>query len=308
MPHEVSAKLKAAKKSNSTVPGDIFPKMVNDLSDFIAVPLTKIYNTTRLTHRWPLQWKIEYTTVIPKTNSPTSLAECRNLSCTPLFSKVLEKIMVDQIAEELSLDRIQYGGIRGSGTEHFLMDTWENLLYAMEEKCSSVSMISLDYAKAFNRMCHRKCLDAFKKKGASTQTLGLIGSFLVGRTMCVRHNGETSSTQAIPGGSPQGCVSANLLFCVTIEGLEKEEETPTASLSHSEGENEEDVNLTPPFELNGQEAGTTERRQPVPPRVQDPVGTIVIRQHLDEEMIPQFENARADTSLVEHYLLSLIHI
>ena len=108
--------------------------------------------------------------------------------------------MVEQIAEELSLERTQYGGIRGSGTEHFLMDTWENVLQTLEEGCSSVAMISLDYAKAFNRMCHILCLNAFKRKGASTQTLELIGSFLVNQTMCVRHNGETSSARPIPGG------------------------------------------------------------------------------------------------------------
>ena len=42
MPHEVSARLKAAKKSNAMVPGDVFPKMISDLADFIAIPLTKI--------------------------------------------------------------------------------------------------------------------------------------------------------------------------------------------------------------------------------------------------------------------------
>ena len=137
--------------------------------------------------------------------------------------------MVEQIMEEIELSGKQYGGVKNCGTEHFLVDTWEEILQSLDDHRASVNLVSLDYAKAFNRMDHRECLKAFARKGASKHTLRFIASFLYGRTMCVRYAGKTSTRLPIPGGSPQGCVLANLLFCVTIEGIEDgqyEEEVP----------------------------------------------------------------------------------
>ena len=41
---EVAARLKKMRKPKSMVPGDIFPQLVTDYSDFLAIPLTSIYN------------------------------------------------------------------------------------------------------------------------------------------------------------------------------------------------------------------------------------------------------------------------
>ena len=46
----------------------------------------------------------------------------------------------------------QYGGVKGCGTDHFLIDTWENILQELEDNRASVNLMSLDYSKAFNRM------------------------------------------------------------------------------------------------------------------------------------------------------------
>ena len=63
--------------------------MVTELSDILAIPLTDIYNTARCYHSWPELWKEETMIIIPKSQNPTTYSELRNLSCTPLFSKVL---------------------------------------------------------------------------------------------------------------------------------------------------------------------------------------------------------------------------
>ena len=131
--------------------------------------------------------------------------------------------MLDQILEEIDLSDKQYGGRKQCGTEHFIIEAWEKILYTLEDNKSSVNLVSLDYAKAFNRMSHQRCLQAFAQKGVSGHTVRFIASFLVGRQMCVRLDGTTFKTRPIPGGSPQGCVSANVLFCVAIEGLDEGE-------------------------------------------------------------------------------------
>ena len=65
-------------------------------------------------------------------------------------------------------------------------------------------------------MQHQACLNALKRKRASN----IIASFLSGRQMTIKVGQTYSRKQTINGGSPQGCVLANLLFCATIEDLQ----------------------------------------------------------------------------------------
>ena len=54
---EVAARIKKIRKPKSMVPGDIFPCLVTELSDFFAIPLTSIYNEITSTKIWPACWK-----------------------------------------------------------------------------------------------------------------------------------------------------------------------------------------------------------------------------------------------------------
>ena len=149
---------------------------------------------------WPAAWKRETVTVFPKTQSASSFEECRNLSCTPLFSKVMESFLMDMIRSEVKVDESQYGGIKKCGTEHFLLQAWDNILNTLEDNRTSVNIITVNYAKAFNRMSHQHCLLAFKNKGASQPTIDLITAFLRGRTMQVKVE-ALSQPRWINGGS-----------------------------------------------------------------------------------------------------------
>ena len=107
--YQVAAKIRSFKKSKAVVPCDIPPHLVSALSDFAAVPLTYIYNGVLAGHMWPSAWKEEVVTVIPKSNNPQGLSECRNLSCTPLFSKILESYVLERLKSEVPLGRDQCG-------------------------------------------------------------------------------------------------------------------------------------------------------------------------------------------------------
>ena len=110
--YEVAGRLRKFKKPKSTVPGDIFPKLVTQFADFLAVPLADIYNCNTVTKEWPRCWKREFVTIIPKKTSPDSLADLRNISCTLLASKVYESYVLDWLKLEVALRSNQYGGQR----------------------------------------------------------------------------------------------------------------------------------------------------------------------------------------------------
>ena len=106
----VAARLKSFRKPKSQVRGDIPPDLVTKFHDQLAVPLTFIFNQALTNLDWPTLWKAETVAVIPKNGSPAGIGELRNLSCTPLFSKVLESFVLDRIKSEVTLSEKQYGG------------------------------------------------------------------------------------------------------------------------------------------------------------------------------------------------------
>ena len=123
--YEVAGRIRRFKKPRSTVPGDIFPQLVTQFADFLAVPLANIYNCITVTRKWPRCWKREYVTVIPKNSSPQSLSDLRNISCTLLASKMYESYVLDWLKQEVHLRSNQYGGVKGLSTDHLLVGLWQ---------------------------------------------------------------------------------------------------------------------------------------------------------------------------------------
>ena len=99
--HQVAARLRTFKKTKSQVPGDISPDLVSKFYDLLAIPLAHIFNQALGSREWPELWKQETVTVIPKNSCPASMSELRNLSCTPLFSKVMESFILERLKSEI---------------------------------------------------------------------------------------------------------------------------------------------------------------------------------------------------------------
>ena len=218
--YQIAARLKSMRKPKSQVPGDLPPDLATEFADILAIPLSYIFDQIYDTLIWPELWKRETVTVIPKNTSPSSLSELRNLSCTPLFSKLLESYILDDLKHETRLSPDQYGGVKGSGPDHFLTMTWQEIMEDLDgEDGAAASLISIDFAKAFNRMSHHSCLSAIIKHGASGSTVALVSAFLFRRTMSVRLGTTYSNPRLINGGSPQGSILGNYLFCLTTDGL-----------------------------------------------------------------------------------------
>ena len=123
-------KMMIKKKPSSMVDGDVFPFLYN-MFDF-STAVTPVYNMVLSTGIWPSKWKVETITVIPKVPNPSDLSQCRNSSCTNFLSKVLETLVLDRLREEIGEDKIQYGGVKGSGVEHLLVEVWERILGGLE--------------------------------------------------------------------------------------------------------------------------------------------------------------------------------
>ena len=222
-PFQVEGRIRAFKKPKSMVKGDIFPSLMGKFAGLLAVPLADIFNSISTTKVWPTVWKQEFVTVIPKCRTPASMGDLRNISCTMLPSKIYESYVLNWLSEEVTCKNNQYGGIKGCSVNHLLVELWDQICWDLEDARAATLVTAIDYAKAFNRLSFQHCLEAFARKGASTQTLALLATFLSNRTMTVRVSDTWSEPLPVYGGVPQGSILGVMLFNVSTDDLEDEE-------------------------------------------------------------------------------------
>ena len=184
---------------------------------------------------------------------PETVKDLRNISCTPLVSKVLEHFVLKGLQSHMSLSRRQFGNIKGTGIDHFLCKTWHKVLENLEDQEAASNLMSVDFSKAFNRMDHRSCVNALDKAGVPVRWRRIVQAFLHGRVMSVHVDDNTSRPMKVPGGSPQGSVLGGFLFCATTDYL--------GTRDSDDDDMERDArnpNATVPFEDNGRTVDTDE--------------------------------------------------
>ena len=211
--------LQQSKKTESQVDGDPLAHLIRRFPVAFADPVSRIFNRIDSDGRWPHLWKTEHLTIIPKIPNPSSLSECRNISCTSAFSKVLEGVILQQLRAELVPDEAQYGGTPKCGAEHMLIDIWKKVLSALEGGRSASVLLGVDYEKAFNRMEHSVCLDKLRMLGASEGSISLVRAFLEDRSMTINIDGHRVAPVPPRRGSPQSSVLGCLLYCITTQLL-----------------------------------------------------------------------------------------
>ena len=211
--------MKRAKKPNSSVIGDIPPRLMKMFHHELSVPAMHVFNGVFRTGTWPAKWKLETAVIIPKTNNPSTLSECRNISCTAFLSKVLESVLFQDIKAEVAPDGSQYGGVKNCSVNHLLVDLFDKVLGAVDKGDAAIVM-GIDYQKAFNRLDHHECLIQLERLGASPTTVELVRAFLTNRRVQAKIEGQLSRPKGLNGGSPQGSILGCLLYCIATQQLD----------------------------------------------------------------------------------------
>ncbi len=124
---------------------------------------------------------------------------------TSQCSKLLESIVRDEIVRHLDRFRLindsQHGFRRGSSCLSNIL-TFLNQATKWLDKGEAVDVLYLDFAKAFDKLPHRRLIDKLEAHGISGKILGWIEEWLSGRRQRVCINGSCSGWRPVTSGVP----------------------------------------------------------------------------------------------------------
>ena len=188
----------------------------------VSTFLLDMINPSLLTGYVPQSFKVAAIKPLLKkpTLDPEVLANYRPISNLPFLSKVLEKVVADQLNEFLQnnslFEMFQSGFRRHHSTESALVKVTNDLLIASDEGCLSV-LVLLDLSAAFDTVDHQILIERLDTLiGIKGTALSWFRSYLSNRTQFVHVNDESSLYTKVSYGVPQGSVLGPILFILYL--------------------------------------------------------------------------------------------
>ena len=198
-----------------------FPsKLLRACAEEIAPSLCRLFNMSLENGSFPVKWKDANLVPIHKYDSKADVTNYRGISLLDVLSKILERLVYNEIFDSLSphLTQWQHGFLPGRSTVSQLSQVVHEFAKALEMR-HQVDIVYLDFSKVFDRVPHEKLLYKLEYLGFSGPLLSWFRSYLSGMRHRVVLNNETSDFLPVTSGIPQGSILGPLIFLVFINDM-----------------------------------------------------------------------------------------
>ena len=134
------------------------------------------------------------------------------------MEKIIRDKLVNHIEQNNLFTKSQHGFASGRSCTTQLLEFMEEATQALD-RGEDVDVIYLDFAKAFDKVPHKRLLRKLSGYGIKGKVYNWIKEFLSNRKQRVIINGTKSEWRNVTSGIPQGNVLGPILFLLLINDM-----------------------------------------------------------------------------------------
>ena len=220
--HDIWAIISTIKPKQSRGTDGISNHLLKAIINEVCEPLTIIINKSLKEGIVPAEMKVAKVVPLFKKGKKTDISNYRPISLLNVISKVLERVVDNQVRTFLEENKLIYGHKYGFRKGRNTIQTVLNFVKEIEEskfKKEYSAAVFCDLKKAFDTVNHQILLKKLEHYGVKGTENKWFQDYLSNRYQIVEIDNIQSELLKISCGVPQGSVLSPLLFLLFINDL-----------------------------------------------------------------------------------------
>ena len=164
-------------------PDEIHPRVLKELAEVFAKPLSIIYQQSWQTGEVLTDWKLANVVPIYKKGWKDDPGNYRPVSLTSVPGKLMEQLILSTIIQHMRDNQMirpsQHGFMKGRSCLTNLISFYDRATCLLDEG-KAVDIVYLDFSKAYDTVSHSICLVKLAARGLDGHTLCWVKNWLDG--------------------------------------------------------------------------------------------------------------------------------